>query len=967
MFDIDRMTPLWDTSLTVDERIDWFIGAMSLDEKIAWFAGTSRGIERLGVPGFGVGGEAAHGIEARNDQNGLKVPSVTTSFPQPIGMSASFDEELIKAVGTAVGTEARGIYKKRGHGLCRWAPTVDIERDPRWGRTEESYGEDPVLTGAMAGAYVRGMRGDDPGYIRCAATLKHFYGNNTECGRAWVNSSIDPRNRWELYLEPFRRCIEAGAEAVMTAYNAINGVPGICNDEVQRILKDRYGVTHVVGDGGALALVAGSHHYVASDAEAVAAAIKAGVDSISDNGEMVEAAVREALDLGLITAVDLERAIRNKLRTGIKLGLYDRTDECPYNHIDESVIDCPEHQAVCLKMTEESVVLLRNDGILPLRPDVNPADVAVIGPWADAWYHDWYGGMPPFKTTLLDGVSHILGARPDSFDGFDRVVIHYGERFVGVSEENRIVVCDTPCRFILEDWGDGRYTMRREDNGRYVSLNGSRDEVDYNVRQAALVANRSEALDWFVIEIFHILYNEDGSAALTSRFEVPVGVMEDGTVYSGFDAKPASFRIEVVEDGIEKARALASSKRTVILAVGGHPTICAKEEVDREDLRLPPHQEKLAAAVLNVRPDTVTALFANYPYALGDLAARCQGIIMMATGSEYLGEAMAGALWGRINPAGRLTMTWYKDVADLPDIGDYDIIQGNRTYRYYPGEVLYPFGFGLSYTSFDYRNYAVRVVDDAVIRVSLDVCNTGRTAGDEVVEIYAVAPKSRAKKPLRGLIGFTRLHDIRPGESRSVSLDISIQELRYYDVVSGSCMVEEGDYEIYAGASATKPLASAVVHIPGAHTGVRDLSKRIAADSYDECDNIELWQGNLGYDACIVRDMSRTATLVYRDCKLGGSTRLLLRARSVQEGGIKVYLDGDTLIGSYLGSTLRYEGHTSGSIEPEARRLYEERGPRREPIYEDIAIDLSLPANLPDTVTIQIELSGDVRLCYMRA
>ena len=241
-FQVNKNTPFWDASLTDQERIDWLLKEMTVEEKLGYLASSSPDLPRLGIPGVSVGGEAAHGVEGRNDQNGLGKPDVTTSFPQPIGMSASWDPELIRQAGEITGTEARVVWHRhQGHGLSRWAPTVDLERDPRWGRNEEGYGEDPVLTGKMAGAYIRGMQGDDPKYLRCAATLKHFYGNNTEVGRGWKNSSIDPRNKYELYLEPFRRCIEdGGAEGIMTAYNKINGTIGILNPEVTDILKKQY-------------------------------------------------------------------------------------------------------------------------------------------------------------------------------------------------------------------------------------------------------------------------------------------------------------------------------------------------------------------------------------------------------------------------------------------------------------------------------------------------------------------------------------------------------------------------------------------------------------------------------------------------------------------------------------------------------------------------------------------------------
>lgn len=295
--DIRKNTPFWDASLPIEERLDWLMSAMTMDEKLSCFASKVPDLERLGIPAMSVGGEAAHGVEARNDQNELGEPEVTTSFPQPIGMSATWDRELIRQAGAVTGTEARVIYHRHpDRGLSRWAPTIDLERDPRWGRTEEGYGEDPFLIGEMSSAYIQGMQGDNPHYLRIAATLKHFYGNNTEEGRGWKSSNIDPRNKYELYLEPFRRAIEkGGAEAVMTAYNKINGIPGMLNPEVKAILKEQYGLKHAVCDGGAMELIANYHHYFGLHAETLAAAVKAGVDAMSDDPAVVWQADRKSV------------------------------------------------------------------------------------------------------------------------------------------------------------------------------------------------------------------------------------------------------------------------------------------------------------------------------------------------------------------------------------------------------------------------------------------------------------------------------------------------------------------------------------------------------------------------------------------------------------------------------------------------------------------------------------------------
>ena len=315
----EQNTPLWDNSLSIEERLDYLTGAMTLEEKIHCLTTGCPDIPRLGIRATYMGGEAAHGIEARHDQAFNKgEPEPTTAFTQPIGMSASFDRELIRECGRAVGEEARALYTRNGGGgLCRWAPTIDMERNPRWGRTEESYGEDPYLTGEMAGAYIRGMRGEDPFYIRCGATLKHFYANNVEKDRIKISSSVDRRNKNEYYLKPFKKAImEGGAEAVMTSYNEINGIPAIVNDEVRHVLKGTYGLPgHVVCDGGDFSQTVNDHHFYQTHGETLANGLKAGVDCFTDDGEIVYAAAREALDNGWITEKDIDESVRNSFRT----------------------------------------------------------------------------------------------------------------------------------------------------------------------------------------------------------------------------------------------------------------------------------------------------------------------------------------------------------------------------------------------------------------------------------------------------------------------------------------------------------------------------------------------------------------------------------------------------------------------------------------------------------------------------
>ena len=948
-------TPLFDTSLSFAERIDWLVANLTLEEKLGWLCSSIPGCERLGVAPFGLGGEAAHGVEGRNDQRVTSAPDITTSFPQPIGMCATWDPELLRLCGEVVGVEARVVNKRHpGRGLSRWAPTVDLERDPRWGRNEEGYGEDPLLTGCMAGAYIRGMQGGDGKYIRCGATLKHFYGNNTEEGRAWKNANIDPRNKYELYLEPFRRCIEdAGALGVMTAYNRINGKVGILNDEVQKLLKDQYGLTHAVGDGGALNLVVSGQHYYGNHAEAIADALHAGVDGMSDPPTIVAPAAREAYVLGLITEADLDRAIRSKLMVAMRLGHFDG-DASPYAHYTEADICTAEADALALRAAGENLVLLKNDGTLPLD---RAQQTALIGPMADVWYQDWYGGAPPCRKTLHDGLD-ALNVPCSSFDGWHRVKLMFGNQGVTVNDDGSICLSDAPDVFAMEDWGEGYCTFRCIRTGKYLGMPLKKQEPADGSR---LCAETSLPFNWFVLEIFH-LEEIDGQTMLLNCFHWPLQAA-NGTLTYGSEHSGTPVSIEIVEDGIARAAAIAAENPQVILALGQCPMIPAKEERDRHTLLLPPHQRALMKAVHAANPRAVLALTANYPHALPYAAEHIPAILLSATGSQQYGTAIANGLFGSISPAGRLNMTWYRSDDQLPDIDDYDIIRSKRTYRYFDGETLYPFGHGLTYTDFRYRDFAVAMADSQTLRISLCVENTGDTVSDEVVQVYAVAPASRVRKPLRQLIAFQRLHDVRPGEKRQVTLTAGVDELRFYDVISRRLMVEAGEYRFFAGGSSADEQVGASLYIPGEQTGQRDMTAITPADHYDDCEGITLLQGTLGYTAVCPQLDVPAASVAYRDCAFDEACEMLsLRLKSVQGGSVTVLLNGREL-GSWSGDTRTCEHRSSPPMDRYAHREIVARARERQPIWEDI--DFPLPDDVREG-TLEIRMTGDIRLSFLR-
>ncbi|MCR5501839.1 MAG: glycoside hydrolase family 3 C-terminal domain-containing protein [Lachnospiraceae bacterium] len=821
----------FDSNVSVDKRIDALLEALTAEEKCSLIASHMPDIDRLGLKGVDLGGEAAHGVQQRNDEgpHATKEPVKTTSFPQPVGMCASWDREALYAAGEVTGVEARLIASENGNqGLSRWAPTVDLLRDPRWGRNEEGYSEDPLLTGELAGSYVRGMQGEDPKHhLRIASTLKHFYANNTEDGRAHKDSAFDERNKKELYLEVFRRVILKGqAEGVMTAYNKINGVPGMLNDEVKTVLKEKYGIVHAVSDGHALTLLRIEHHYSDDDSVNVADSLKAGVDSMPDDPAMVKEAVKGALEKGLITEEDLDCAIRNTMRTRLKLGVYDKQTDNPYADVKGETIGSAKAKKACLDLTRESMVLLENDGTLPLSPETDPKDILLAGPMGDRWDQDWYCGEPMYRTTIRDGLKKLLKGEIEFEEGLDRI------RLFKADEDNTLIG-----EFFVEDWGEGCLCLRDAETGKYLSSPINAGEVK---------ADHDSSFEWFPTTVFAVddigndavslrdwkkrrlvFDKEDGLKSLASEETGEKTNAAEGELERAKNQKidleipeDARFRIETVISGSEAVSKAAAGKKAIFISLGNQPLVKAREGTDRTRLSLPEKQSELIEKI-SVIPDVkdgrckvVLLLTANYPYALGPVLDKVNAVLCFASGSQDLGTAVAETLFGKNAPAGRLTQTWPESEKDLPSIDDYDIIGGGRTYRYSEKKPLYPFGYGLTYTEFEYDTPKVSYTEGEGILLEMSIRNTGECAGDEVVQIYGIAPRGGIKKPLSQLIAFERVKDVKPKESRELTFRIDPRELSFYDTEKKRFALSAGEYRICAGRSSEDRTESATITLP---------------------------------------------------------------------------------------------------------------------------------------------------------
>jgi beta-glucosidase len=838
--------------LPLEERVTDLVSRLTIEEKIGMMASRQEAVPRLGVPEYHIGGEAAHGLVTKDGP--------ATAFPQTIGLACGWDEKLLFRIGTVVGDEARAYYRRRRglSGLTLWAPTVDMERDPRWGRTEEGYGEDPILTGRLSAAFIRGMQGDDPFYIKAAATPKHFYANNNEQDRMSCSASIDPRSRREYYLKAFERAfVEARAHSVMTAYNAVNGIPAMVHPDVAEVIKGEWAMDgFAVSDAGALTALVERHRAFPTFAEAAAAAVKAGIDNLTDETETVKNTVREALAKNLLSERDLDRAIGNVLRIRFRLGQFDPPERNPYARIGESVLWRKESRALAAEAARKAVVLLENREsggrpALPLHEDT-AGTLAVVGPLADAAYRDWYGGTPPYRVTPLQALSGRLPHDRVRFaDGSDVVCIRTldGRWVVTRSWFDRTLAAEEPSRpggeqFRVTDWGWGNRTFKSLQNGLYLTTDDT------------VLAERSdEVWGWYVKERFelvpaglpdapeavHIKTWIGDTVGLDANHGLVTATPENGV-------KPEPFLIETVHDGLSEAAEAARSSDTAIVFVGNHPLLVAKEEIDRPCLRLPPDQERLIEAVTEANPNTVVVIVGSYPFALGAWKDRVRAVLYTAHGGQEAGTAIAEVLFGDYNPAGRLPLTWYRSVRELPGIMEYDIRSAGTTYLHYRGTPLYPFGYGLSYSNYTYLSIETdrsEIDAESAVTVTVKIRNDGPLPGEEVVQLYVSHPGSAVKRPARRLVGFSRV-PIGVHRTEEISFTVPGRELAFWDVRTGGWFLEAGECEIQAGASSADIRLTARLRVRGEPVPPRDPYRWMQAETYDLQERAALMAGRNG-------------------------------------------------------------------------------------------------------------------------
>jgi beta-glucosidase len=821
-------------------RVSDLVSRLTLTEKIALLHQHQAPVPRLGIGQFRTGTEALHGLAWLGP---------ATVFPQALGLASTWNPDLVRAVGAAVGEEVRGFHHKDPEraSLNVWAPVVNLLRDPRWGRNEEGYSEDPWLTGRLGTAYAEGLRGDHPRCLRTAPTLKHFLGYNNETERSTTSSAMSPRVLHEYELPAFRAPIESGAAvAVMASYNLVNGRPAhlspLINDELRGWTDDE---VLVVGDAGAGSNIAGAQGYHPDHAAGFAAAVRAGIDSFTednaDSGPTV-ARLTEALERGLLRESDVDRAVRRSLSVRFRLGEFDPPEHNPYTATTAEVINCAAHQALAREAARQALVLLRNDGLLPL-DRARTRKVAVVGPLADTLQVDWYSGTLPYTITAYAGIAERAGdaTRTVFHEGVDRIALHSATGYVLAPDrpDGGPLYADAPepvadTWFDVFDWGDGVLALRAASNGRHVGADDA----------GTLVNDRPGPGGWVVRETFRLVEREPGRVLLhhlASDSYVSVGA--DAVLR--IDAPPeraTAFAVELVSDGARAAAAAARDADVAVVVVGNHPMVNGRETEDRGDLALPADQEALIRAVYAANPRTVLVVSSSYPYALRWADEHLPAILWSAHGGQEYGAALAEVLFGDASPGGRLTQTWYRSTAELPDLLDYDIITADATYLYFRGAPLYAFGHGLTYSDVEYADLRLSAesIDAAgAVTVSVDVRNLGPRPTDEVVQLYTRQQRSRVKQPVRQLRDFRRVH-LAPGERTTVHFGLPAAALAFWDVTRARYVVENTTHTVSVGRSSADLRLRETLRVVGTDIPPRDPGLPLAAADHDDYAGVTL-------------------------------------------------------------------------------------------------------------------------------
>ncbi len=832
--------PYKNPELPTEQRVKDLISRMTLEEKAAQVGHTAPAIPRLGVPEYNWWNEGLHGVARAG---------IATVFPQAIGLAATFDAPLMHDVADVISTEFRAKYsatvKPDGstdwyRGLTVWSPNINIFRDPRWGRGQETYGEDPFLTARMGVAFVTGLQGNDPKYLKTVATPKHFaVHSGPESTRHTVDITASRHDMEDTYFPAFRATVIHGkAESVMCAYNSLNGQPACANTFLlEDHLRHDWGFKgYVVSDCGAIADVFNEkgkgHHFAPTPEEGVAVSFKAGMDVICGDYRRQMAtergAIVDAVNKGLLPQANLDQALYRLFSARFRLGMFDPKSDVPYSKITPAENDTEAHRKLALRVAQEAIVLLKNkDGFLPLKKE--PASIAVIGPNADDLdaLEGNYNGTPSKPVTILAGLKKR----------FPNAKVAYVEGTGLVSPVQKPIpteaLCpDASCKehglhadYFNNMKVEGSPTLSRTDgtiNFTWGDTGMSPQLLkNYSVRWSGVLVPPTtgdyyigfSGQDGYRVWIDGNLIVEDWRVHHPASIQTKKMHLEQGHAYNVKieyfqDVRSAEARfIWSPPDQAEREAVEAASNADVVIVAMGLSARIEGEEMkvdadgfaggDRTKIDLPAPQENLLEKIHAAGKPVVLVLMNGSALSINWADANLPAILEAWYPGEEGGSAVAGAIAGDFSPAGRLPLTFYKSVDQLPPFEDYSMAK--RTYRYFDGEPLYPFGYGLSFTSFSYTNARVdhakiSAKDDA--KFSVDVANSGAMDGDEVVQLYLTHP-GVAGAPIRALKGFERVH-LAKGEKKTVTFTLNNRDLSIVDP-EGKRRVVAGSVEAWLG------------------------------------------------------------------------------------------------------------------------------------------------------------------------
>ncbi len=754
-----------DPSYSFEERAADLVSKMTLEEKIGQVGNNASAIPRLGLPRYDYWSEASHGFFGPFEVKPMDV----TSYPVCLAMSQSWDRDLIKKVTTAISDEIRAHHNLDDVELHMWCPTINMARDPRNGRSDENFGEDPVLAGKMAASYIQGLQGEDDGvpYLKAVSTPKHYALNSSENNRHSGSSNVDEATLREYYTKQFQYAIREGhAQSIMTSYNRINGVPASGNDTLlTTLLREEWGFDgFVVSDCGAVAdmyvnpMFAGmsklGHFYAKSMEEASAMSLIAGTDVTC--GPEHKKALLKAVENGLISEDVIDRAIIRALTTRFRLGLFDDPAKVAYNKLGAESIANKEMADLSVEMAGDTIVLLKNDkNLLPIDKGAYKK-ILVVGP--NARYRQ-LGGYSAGQNPIVDTPVNIM-----ALDGVKNEVAGSG---IDVAYE--------------KGW-----TTAEEFGAQGIM----------------------DALPGFDPEDMMIDINpgmDDPMAGMMAAF--------------GMGSEPPKKRWEITDDPDFQAeegplfdKCLAAAKEAdLVIVIAGTDASNASEEHDREELTLPYGQDEKIQKLLEANDNTVVVISA-LGAVTGDFIGKAHTLVNAHFAGEAQGTAIANVLFGKVNPNAKLSATWYKDVNDLAPVNDYaikpqdSVVKKARTYMYFTDEVLFPFGHGLSYTTFDYSNLRLNAKEldaNGTLSVTLDVTNSGKYDGKEIVQLYVskiLEGKQKDNKPIRQLKGWAKVA-LAAGETRTVTIEIPVSDISFWSNLKKEFVVESGKYRVEVGAS----------------------------------------------------------------------------------------------------------------------------------------------------------------------